>query len=262
MKETRLRDVIPNGMTSGIFAAMQAKDVPWKNSNIALSLDMQYHGNRSGGKLISPIVEALLGTSATLDNLDIQALATVIYDLYSSNWTKEYNTLSAQYNPIENYSMVETMTNDATVTQYGKTHARVDNLSHAKTGTETDAPNTTETETPGVTETDTNKLYGFNSNSAVNADEQVRGKTGNNTITKTGQVVRTYNVTDADTGRQDLTEGGSDTSTRNYSLSRSGNIGVTTSQQMLQSERDLWLWNFFYNVVFPDVDKVLTIDIY
>ena len=57
-------------------------------------------------------------------------------------------------------------------------------------------------------------------------------------------------------------EGGSDTSTRNYTLERSGNIGVTTSQQMIESERELWLWNFFYKIVFPDVDRILAIDIY
>ncbi len=262
MTQKRLRDVMPNGMTSGIFTALQSRDIPWKDSNIELSLDMQYHGNRSGNKIISPLLDALLGTSETLDTLDVQALATVIYNLYAPNWAKEYATLSAEYNPIENYSMEEVMTNDATVTQYGKTHARVDNLSHAKTGTETDTPNLTETETPGVTETDTNRVYGFNSDSAVNSDTQTRGRTGNNTVTHTGQHTHTYNVTDADSGRQDLTEGGSDSTTRNYRLNRSGNIGVTTSQQMLQSERDLWLWNFFYNVVFPDVDKVLTIDIY
>ena len=45
-------------------------------------------------------------------------------------------------------------------------------------------------------------------------------------------------------------------------LTRSGNIGVTTSQQMIQSERDLWLWNFFQDVVFKDISKVLTLSIY
>lgn len=44
-------------------------------------------------------------------------------------------------------------------------------------------------------------------------------------------------------------------------LTRSGNIGVTTSQQMIQSERDLWLWRFF-DQVFSDLDAVLTLPIY
>lgn len=57
-------------------------------------------------------------------------------------------------------------------------------------------------------------------------------------------------------------ESGSNTDTRNYLLTRTGNVGVTTSQQMLESERKLWMWDFFDSVVFPDIDKVLTIQTY
>lgn len=57
-------------------------------------------------------------------------------------------------------------------------------------------------------------------------------------------------------------ESGTNTDTRNYKLTRSGNVGVTTSQQMLESERKLWLWDFFDSVVYPDLDKVLTIQTY
>ena len=63
-------------------------------------------------------------------------------------------------------------------------------------------------------------------------------------------------------GTQSNTESGSNTDTRNYTLTRSGNIGVTTSQQMIESERQLWMWNFFDLVVYPDIDRVLTINMY
>ena len=41
-----------------------------------------------------------------------------------------------------------------------------------------------------------------------------------------------------------------------------GNIGVTTSQQMLQSEYDLRRLNNFYETVFNDVDSFFTLPIY
>lgn len=63
-------------------------------------------------------------------------------------------------------------------------------------------------------------------------------------------------------GTQSNVESGSNTDTRNYTLTRSGNIGVTTSQQMIESERQLWMWNFFDLVVYPDIDRVLTINMY
>jgi hypothetical protein len=42
---------------------------------------------------------------------------------------------------------------------------------------------------------------------------------------------------------------------------RSGNIGVTTSQQMAQSSIDLWKWNYFYDI-FRDIDSIFTITTY
>ena len=52
-----------------------------------------------------------------------------------------------------------------------------------------------------------------------------------------------------------------DKMTYNTTLQRSGNIGVTTSQQMLQSSIELWKWNFFESV-FKDLDQILTLDTY
>ena len=53
-----------------------------------------------------------------------------------------------------------------------------------------------------------------------------------------------------------------DKTTYNSTLTRSGNIGVTTSQQMIEQEINLWKWNYFRDVVFPDVANALTISLY
>ena len=45
-------------------------------------------------------------------------------------------------------------------------------------------------------------------------------------------------------------------------LTRRGNIGVTTTQQMIEAQRELLLWDYFYKIVFPDLDKLLTLSIY
>ena len=169
---------------------------------------------------------------------------------------------------------------------------RTDNLSKSVDRDVTETHNTTDTETPNLTNNTNNKIFGFNSNVGADSDSQIMTSTGTTTNaktgtvetetdetetntgtqttlntgtqanTKTGTVQMTHNTTDKDTGTQNTATGGTDTDTRNYTLHRSGNIGVTTSQQMIQAERDLWLWNFFHTVVFPDVDKVLTIPIY
>lgn len=342
-----LDDVFPDAYANkgGIFAALQSLNVPWKNDNIAKNLDLEFYGNVAGQRPISPLVRKIM-QGDTLSDEEIARLAQIIYTLNNVTWTKEYATLSAQYNPIENYSMTEEMSDDERVTQYGRKDTRTNNLSHTKTGTETlaiddttertddldHARTGTETLTHNVTDERTDDLersttgtettvvdgqevttpatttatsvYGFNSAAASPAGSQTQSgtntvdtdttttlthnvteaNTGTVTDVKTGTETTQYNTTDSDTGTQTTTRdgtettthntteadtgtqmnqaSGTDTETRNYTLTRSGNIGVTTSQQMLQSERDLWLWSYFQDVVFPSVVKVLALQIY
>ena len=49
--------------------------------------------------------------------------------------------------------------------------------------------------------------------------------------------------------------------TKDRTLTRSGNIGVTTSQQMLQAELDIRTYDF-YKSVYDDIDHVLTTPVY
>lgn len=218
MSRKILTDVFPDWLTgSGIFEELQDFSVPWAGESINAYLDIAYFGMHSGSKPVSVLVENIM-TGDELSAAEITLIATTCVALYNVNWTKQWATLSAQYDPIQNYSMTETMTDDETVIDYGKTNTRTDDL----------------------TNTTANDIFGFNSTTAVD--------TGGSEVTQGGT------VTDVQTG--------SDTHTRNYTLEREGNIGVTTSQQMLQSERDLWMWNYFNDVVFPDLDKVLALSVY
>lgn len=242
----RLSAVNPTGkIGNGIFTALQELSVPWQSLNMETELDLEYYNNISGQKIISPLTfSMMLGETLTLNDLDV--LATVIFKIYSVRWNKLWDTLSFEYDPIQNYSMTETMTDDETVIEYGKVKT-ID-------GTNTRTPNLTETETPNVTrETEMNR-YGFNSSNPVPTDTGSETQTGTDTTTTTGTDETEIDSTETDSG--------SDTHTRNYTLSRAGNIGVTTSQEMIESERKLWMWDFFHDIVFPDVDRVLTINIY
>lgn len=345
----KLIDVFPDYLTGGgIFTALNSLNVPWAEDDIALSLDIAYYGNRSGDKRISPLIKKIMEDD-TLTTSEIETLAQTIYNIFNTNWSKQWATLSFEYNPIENYNMTESG-EDSTTDTYGKTHTRTDNLTHRKTGTETTAPNLTDTRTDNLTHTKTgtdtltldtsdlrtddlthaktgtetvdidstetttpdlqndttNEVYGLDSSSGVPSGEQHTTSTGTNevstdstntttynttdtdtgtqtlartgtetngyntsdtdtgtqTTTRTGTDTLTYNTSDADTGTQTDTDGGEDLTENEHTLTRSGNIGVTTSQQMIQSERDLWIWNYFNDVVFPDVDKMLTLKIY
>lgn len=225
-----LNDVFPDGlMGEGIFYALDSYNVPWKTAISSVALDLEYYGNVSGGKTISPLMRRLL-VDGVIPQSAITRLANSLYSMNALRWFKLWNTYQLEYNPIENYRMTEIMEDDDTVTTYGRTHR--------KTGTESDDRTRTDESTDGV--------YGFNSSSASDSETSDRTIDDDNT--------HTYDLTDADTG--------SDTQSHSYELTRSGNIGVTTSQQMIESERSLWMWKYFYDVVFPDVDKMLTISVY
>ena len=289
----QLADLFPDWADNGgIFSAMSAT-APWAGVVSADTLDVAYFGGRSGDKPPSPLVMKLSDDGDPLTQAAREKLADIILDLNTPNFSRLWATLSAQYNPISNYDMTESES-ETHATAYGKTQQRTDNLSHGHTASETrtpnltttDAgnesatrtPNVTETRTPNTTENQTTGIYGFNSSSASNSDTAQKTETGTetkvttgtdansitsgNTRTETGTETRGTTGTDTDTGTVTTSDSGRDTTTVTRTLTRSGNIGVTTSQQMLQSERELWAWNFFNDVVFPAVDHVLTLPIY
>ena len=118
-------------------------------------------------------------------------------------------------------------------------------------------------------------MYGFNSVSGVNADSQngteTRNTTDNNTHnddlkgTRTNEHSENINTSKVTSQKNDIKDVKDGTHIENGSqdrtLSRHGNIGVTTSQQMINSEIELWQWDFFSGV-FKDIDKILTIHTY
>ena len=220
--------------------------VPWKSENISAMLDQLYVFGVSGQKTIAPLVEAIM-SGETLNTQEYQLLANMAWNLYHESWKREWDTLSLQYAPIENYSMTEEALSDKTEVEYGKKTTRTPNLSEKKTGDDTLTP-TTETK-------QTNKVAGFNSSTLVTSGEStVLGVSGTNKTT--------YNNTLATTGSDASEDSGKDTTTHTYKFKRTGNIGVTTSQQMLESERNVWRWNYFREIVFPDLDKLFALMVY
>lgn len=232
MEALTLNSVYPEWVTKGIFSYLNALEVPWKNDVSGNQLDIIYHGSRSGNKIIGSLIENYLDNNNTVSNDNKIIIAQAIYTIYIKNWNALYKTLSLEYNPIENYSMTET-----------------ENVQDTHKGTlESNGNNTnTYTETAIGNDTSNNQLWGFNSTDSVNSDKQ----TGDTTRDVDSTMDSTHKNTDRET--KDITS--------DRTLKRSGNIGVTTSQQMIESERQLWLWNFFESV-FSDIDKILVLKIY
>lgn len=267
-KLTRIKDAYPNGFTgNGVFTDLQKLDVPWKNENLATSLDVLYY-SRSGDKNAAKIVRERMENEQPLTTVSRDIIALSLLIMYSHSWQKLYAILSAEYNPIENYRMVESETSTHTV-ESETTDTGTDTISD--TGTKT----TTDTGTDSIANTGTisnsgnnsasNAVYGFNSSEAVNSDET--SGTNSDTETRNLSQQETRNLSEQETRNlsqqetRNLAGTNSETGENERELTRSGNIGVTTSQQMIVSEIELWKWQFF-NQVFEDIDRILTLSVY
>lgn len=272
----------------------QLYEMPWIDDTAGLDdfLDDLYRC-RSFDKYAARIV-TMGASSVPVNQEKINNVCGAMIAKFYDRWLKEWAVREAEYNPVDNYNMTETMTDDERVTEYGRTNTRTDNLQHSETGSDNetknlssaetknlsdqDTKNLTETTTPNLTTTETRKVNGFNSSTGVDSGTTTTNATGSSAVATTGTDTVLHSGTDTtlDTGTDNIAHTrsgsntgtvtdaatGSDTETRNYQLTRQGNIGVTTSQQMLQSEIELWKWDFFDNVLFPDMDSVLTLKVY
>ena len=296
----RLNDVYSGWLTSGIFTDLQNFDVPWKDKNINHDLDIAYHGNHSGDKIVSVLIDKLLSDDGTLSQDNRNKIASSLFAVYGENWAKLWNTTVQEYNLLDNTDVYITETTNTeqntnssnngtdtgTVTykQTGTdTSTGTGTITHAITGDDTTTNTGTVTTGGQSTEssTDASSIYGFNSGSASNADSQSRNGTTDVNQTETRNTedklshnttdTETRNITDAvehnttNTETRDLTTGQTGTEkvtgTVTHETHRHGNIGVTANQQMLEDERKLWNW-YFYTYVFTDIDKFLTISVY
>lgn len=150
-------------------------------------------------------------TENVTSNINMVKQASDYIALYGKSHKYEYDklvdTLSLEYNPIENYSMTEK-------------------------GTDTRTPNITQT----------NK--GINTNT-VGVDTSIT--TGKTTFDKSDSFIndtKTTNTgTNTDTQDIDTTVTTAGNEKTVHEFTRSGNIGVTTSQQMIESERKLAMFS-------------------
>ena len=192
------------------------------NENTKYNLNLDYFIGFSADKNIAPLLTKILCKDDDNENLSL-VLAKIIYQRFGVKWNKLYSALNTEYNPLENYSMVETRTPD---------------LTHEET------TNVNTNVTTSRTTNETNAVNGFNANIPTPAN----ATDGSEDVTTTGDADEneTHSVK-TETGTEDLT--------------RSGNIGVTTSQQMLESEFEVRKHDF-YKIIYKDIDSLICLSIY
>ena len=228
----KMIDVYSNYTTDGgVFSPMVS--APWVDTMSGTNLDIAYLDGHSGERYCSNFINNRLNDSGVLSSDNRTLIANILWAMFGIQWTRLWATMKpTDYDPLTNYKMTEDETGSHTDT-------RTPDLTRKHTGTDKDVGESTTN--------NQNNLWGFNSSSAIPSDMQDGTNTSNNTNTR--------DLTDTETGT-DTTAGNN-----NRKLTRIGNIGTNTFQNLLQQERNLWMYNFFEQV-FKDVDSVLTIPIY
>lgn len=253
--EPILRDVFDGWeLGTGLFSFLAAQGtMPWANAeNVDNSvLDIAYFGNHSGGKFCAPLVKLLINDDGIVPQAARVTIAKILISKYLNNWNHLWETNVAVYSPIHNYDMYEerdlATTDDNVETTDGEL---------SRTGTEGLTHGMVESTQHGRTEDNVNYKYGLNTTvyQQNRSDENVSTEGGTTVTTDSGTDTTTRNLVDSTD--QTVTE--DNEGTEHEETHRYGNIGVTTTQKLLQEERNLWLWNFF-DEVFNDLDKELAL---
>ena len=268
----KMIDVYSNYPTDGgVFSPMS--NAPWADTMSGTNLDILYLDGHSGERYCSNFINHRLNDSDVLSSDNRTLIANILWAMFGIQWTRLWATMKpVEYDPLTNYQMQETMegtenstrTPDLTKGDTGTVQTtgqdkRTPNLTRNGTGTVND--------NGSATNTNQNGIWGFNSSTSVPSDMSDGTATNENTttrdLTETETGTDTTDHTNTDTYNRSYTETGTDTTagTRSRKLTRTGNIGTNTFQNLLQQERNIWMYDFFEQV-FKDVDSVLTIPIY
>lgn len=143
-----------------------------------------------------------------------------------NNYTEPSELTFTNRKDTTSYDLTENVDDDSTTT-HNTVDATKYNTSIDTTNNETVTHNTTDTE---------------NKTTTNNLKEETTG-------------------TISDSGTNNNQENGSESTT--VTTKKGGNLGVTTTQQMLQSEFEFRaMYNFFNDIVYKNIDEVLTIKVY
>lgn len=144
---------------------------------------------------------------------------------------KWVNALNLEYNPLENYDRME---------DYSDTSNKGSKTSSSGTNGNTRTLNYEDKETLNTKNTDEHTVSAFDSGSYQPSDKNVVDNTGTDTYNHTGTITDSGNESSSGS----LTENGKTI----HEGRIHGNIGVTTSQQMLQSEIDIARFNLIQEI--------------
>ena len=229
----------------------------------------------------------------------IQNIIVNLYNANKYKYETLYNTTLLKYEPLQNYDRTEEVTDKTerngtdnatfgsrTDTSTTNNTTNIGAQDNTNTDNETTKIGTINTETNSTTskkgsESNEKEVAPYDSENYYKQEKDTlsftnRSDTNNSTTTTNARTdTRTNTITEKIGARKDTTEsstsntfgGHTDATSKNENETYThkshiyGNIGVTTSQQMLESEREVAYFNFL-SIVAHDIIKLIAICIY
>ena len=175
-------------------------------------------------------------------------------------WTKLYESTMFEYNPIWNKdgTVTEVETRDLKGSDYTVNNVdRVDNLTDKNTRNfqDQETRNLKDVETRNLQDENAHSVYGFNSSTEAPESKDLNKGTGTDSLDHTGTNTLDHTGTDTvdHSGRQDIDTTRdtktTDTGTVKHERIEQGNIGVTSTQQLIKEEREVDQFNIYDYII-------------
>lgn len=156
---------------------------------------------------------------------------------------KWINALNIDYNPLENYDRMEEWSDTGSRINTGTVS---DSGSRKNTGTQSTETIGNDNFTGSGNSTSSDEISAYNSNSFQNDKKNTTNSSNSSETNTTTNSTRTDNLSESNSNTR--TDNLSEKTNSDRKGRAHGNIGVTTSQQMLQSELDIAKWNIYEQI--------------
>ena len=153
---------------------------------------------------------------------------------------KWINALNIDYNPLENYDRMEEWSDSGSRTNTGTVS---DSGIRKNTGTQSTESSGKDNFKGSGNSTSSDEISAYNSNSFQNDKKNTTNSSNSSETNTTANNTRTDNLSESNSNTR--TDNLSEKTNSDRKGRAHGNIGVTTSQQMLQSELDIAKWNIY-----------------
>lgn len=204
-------------------------------NGILRQLENYYYFSWSGDKYISPLIEKFydeeLGITHETD------IAQMFYVTHNMKLTKLWNDYAAEYEAINPYDVHE---------ELDYIHSGENEVTNSGTDTSTRSGSVNETGSA----TESRQVYPYDGNTPKNESNITSSNSVNNTNSSTDSFQHGKKSSGIDAAVDDL-------DTHKY-----GNLGILPMARILGEDIELWKMDFYTTILFPMLDRFLTLPIY